>query len=50
MLHVFDPDLLSYILVDTSDFAFGAILEQKHPSGWHPEEYFFKCLYSTEGN
>ena len=36
--------------MDTSDFASGAILEQRHSSGWHPVEYFSKCLSSTEAN
>ena len=38
------------VFVDNSDFASGAILEQRHPSGWHPVEYFSKRLSSTEAN
>ena len=50
MLFVFDPDLPSRVLADTSNFASGAISEQRHPSGWHPVEYFSKHLSSTEAN
>ena len=50
MLCIFDPDLPSRVLADTSDFASGAILEQRYSSGWYPVEYFSKRLSSTEAN
>ena len=50
ILHVINPDLPSRILADSLDFAFRAILEQKHASGWHPVEYFSKYLTPTEAN
>ena len=50
MLCAFDLDLLSHVLADTLDFASGAILEQRQPSGWYPMEFFSKHLSSTEAN
>ena len=50
MLCLFDPSLPSRVLADTSAVATGAILEQKHSSGWHPVEFYSKRLSSTEAN
>ena len=50
LLCLFDPSLPSHVLADTSGLATGAVLEQQHPSGWHPVEFYSKCLSSTEAN
>ena len=50
VLRIFYPDLQSQVLSDALDVACGAILEQKHKSGWHPVEYFSKCLSGAESN
>ena len=50
LLHILDPDLQSWVLSDASDVACSAILKQKHESGWHPVEYFRKCLSGAESN
>ena len=50
ILRVFNPELPSRVLADTSDYASGAILEQHHEAGWFPVEFFSKRLTSTEAN
>ena len=50
ILCIFNPDLHFHILADTLDFPSGAILLQKHASGWHPVEHFSKHLMPTEAN
>ena len=50
VLCLFDPSLSSRVLADTSGLATGAVLEQQHPSGWHPVEFYSKRLSSTEAN
>ena len=50
ILHVFSPDLLQGILDDTSDFPFGAILEQKYNCRWNMMVFFSKYLMPTEAS
>ncbi|GBG78582.1 hypothetical protein CBR_g27807 [Chara braunii] len=39
-LRIYDPTLPTQVTMDASGYGIGAVLEQCHPDGWHPVEYF----------
>ena len=51
ILNVYDPELPMHIEVDTSGFAVGGILSQKHEDGlWHPVVYHSESMSKEEHN
>ena len=51
ILKVYDPELPTHIECDTSGFATGGILSQKHKEGlWHPVAYRSQSMSKEEHN
>ena len=51
ILKVYDPELPTQVEVDTSGFATGGILSQKHDDGlWHPVAYRSQSMSKEERN
>ena len=51
ILKVYDPELPTQVKVDSSGFATGGILSQKHDDGlWHPVAYHSQSMSKEERN
>jgi len=50
VLRLHDPELPTRIETDSSGFAIGAVLSQKHKDGWHPVAYLSRSMTDHERN
>ena len=50
VLKYFDPNKPSKVSSDASKVGLGAVLEQQHPTGWHPIAFASRSLNPSEQN